>query len=176
METFLRYIFSHVAEKCSLLRICCFANNSNIMGTDNANDEQYALALALQLAEEEELQRETYGSNNDDDVQILDDDAYTLTHAPVSSTSGGETHKISSSSSSGAMYSHTIEDETVFPDLHSLFHAYDVEFFDGKLAGVEVRWSPRMTLCAGLCVYQVSASCTLLGGRMLTKVKAFLCL
>uniref|UniRef100_A0A224Z979 Protein with SprT-like domain at the N terminus n=1 Tax=Rhipicephalus zambeziensis TaxID=60191 RepID=A0A224Z979_9ACAR len=27
-------------------------------------------------------------------------------------------------------------------------------FFFGKLNGVEVRWSPRMTLCAGLCCYE----------------------
>ncbi|KAL7753505.1 hypothetical protein RI367_001280 [Sorochytrium milnesiophthora] len=39
-------------------------------------------------------------------------------------------------------------------DLHRLFQYYDVVYFEGKLAACEVRWSKRMTLCAGLCYYQ----------------------
>lgn len=40
------------------------------------------------------------------------------------------------------------------PDVHSLFVEFNKAFFFGKLNGVEVRWSPRMTLCAGLCCYE----------------------
>ncbi|KAK3093026.1 hypothetical protein FSP39_010182 [Pinctada imbricata] len=40
------------------------------------------------------------------------------------------------------------------PDIRILFMQYNDRFFWGRLAGVEVRWSPRMTLCAGLCVYE----------------------
>ncbi|CAI5747074.1 unnamed protein product [Peronospora destructor] len=40
------------------------------------------------------------------------------------------------------------------PDLHSLFLEYNRMFFEGQLAGCEVKWSKRMTLCAGLCSYQ----------------------
>lgn len=40
------------------------------------------------------------------------------------------------------------------PDIHALFLEYDAKFFYGKLLGVEVRWSPRMTLCAGVCCYE----------------------
>lgn len=40
------------------------------------------------------------------------------------------------------------------PDVHSLFIEFNEAFFFGKLSGVEVRWSPRMTLCAGLCCYE----------------------
>ncbi|KAJ0406339.1 hypothetical protein ATCC90586_007182 [Pythium insidiosum] len=40
------------------------------------------------------------------------------------------------------------------PDIHALFLEYNAVFFDGKLAGCEVKWSKRMTLCAGLCSYQ----------------------
>jgi hypothetical protein len=32
------------------------------------------------------------------------------------------------------------------PDIHALFIQFDNRFFGGKLRGVEVRWSPRMTL------------------------------
>ncbi|KAG1673031.1 SprT-like domain-containing protein Spartan [Nymphon striatum] len=40
------------------------------------------------------------------------------------------------------------------PDIHALFLQFNEIFFWKKLTGVEVRWSPRMTLCAGLCSYE----------------------
>lgn len=40
------------------------------------------------------------------------------------------------------------------PDIRALFLQYNDRFFWGRLAGIEVKWSPRMTLCAGLCVYE----------------------
>jgi len=65
----------------------------------------------------------------------------------------------SSSSSLGAphsLLSPSLELTDPHPDIHALFLAYDASFFGGALAagGVEVRWSPRMTLCAGLCAFQ----------------------
>lgn len=46
-------------------------------------------------------------------------------------------------------------DEMEVPDIYTLFQFYDVQFFHSMLKSVEVRWSTRMTLCAGVCVYQV---------------------
>eukprot|EP00057_Strongylocentrotus_purpuratus_P032215 XP_786958.1 PREDICTED: uncharacterized protein LOC581887 [Strongylocentrotus purpuratus] len=40
------------------------------------------------------------------------------------------------------------------PDVRALFLQFNDQFFWGRLAGVEVRWSPRMTLCAGVCCYE----------------------
>ncbi|KAF7245314.1 hypothetical protein EG68_09128 [Paragonimus skrjabini miyazakii] len=40
------------------------------------------------------------------------------------------------------------------PDVRALFSQFNVTFFNGALDAVEVRWSPRMTLCAGLCCYE----------------------
>ncbi|XP_021348803.1 sprT-like domain-containing protein Spartan isoform X2 [Mizuhopecten yessoensis] len=40
------------------------------------------------------------------------------------------------------------------PDIRALFLQFNDQFFWGRLAGIEVRWSPRMTLCAGLCSYE----------------------
>uniref|UniRef100_A0A0P4W294 Protein with SprT-like domain at the N terminus n=1 Tax=Scylla olivacea TaxID=85551 RepID=A0A0P4W294_SCYOL len=40
------------------------------------------------------------------------------------------------------------------PDVHTLFLTFNDQFFWGRLSGVEVRWSPRMTLCAGVCCYE----------------------
>ena len=43
------------------------------------------------------------------------------------------------------------------PNIHDLFIQFNEQYFYGKLSTVEVRWSPRMTLCAGLCHYQPRA-------------------
>ncbi|CAN8003194.1 unnamed protein product [Ixodes hexagonus] len=40
------------------------------------------------------------------------------------------------------------------PDIHGLFLEFNDAFFWGKLLGIEVKWSSRMTLCAGLCCYE----------------------
>ncbi|CDI97285.1 zinc finger RAD18 domain containing protein [Echinococcus multilocularis] len=40
------------------------------------------------------------------------------------------------------------------PDVRSLFATFDAQFFGERLSCVEVRWSPRMTLCAGQCIYE----------------------
>lgn len=42
-----------------------------------------------------------------------------------------------------------------FPCIYTLFAEYNDRFFGGCLSHVEVKWSSRMTLCAGLCVYRV---------------------
>ena len=46
------------------------------------------------------------------------------------------------------------EDLDPTPDLHALFLQFNEQFFWGRLSGCEVKWSPRMTLCAGVCSYQ----------------------
>nr|XP_006212441.1 sprT-like domain-containing protein Spartan isoform X1 [Vicugna pacos] len=40
------------------------------------------------------------------------------------------------------------------PDLRALFVQFNDRFFWGKLEAVEVKWSMRMTLCAGICSYE----------------------
>ncbi|KAM8831854.1 DNA-dependent metalloprotease SPRTN [Spinachia spinachia] len=40
------------------------------------------------------------------------------------------------------------------PDVRAMFLEFNDVFFWGKLYGVEVKWSPRMTLCAGVCSYE----------------------
>ena len=43
---------------------------------------------------------------------------------------------------------------SINPDLHNLFLKYNYLYFDNKLSQCEVKWSKRMTLCAGLCCYE----------------------
>ena len=38
---------------------------------------------------------------------------------------------------------------------------YDQEYFGGTLTAVEVKWSSRMTLCAGLCEYHRGGYCVI---------------
>ncbi|XP_030302907.1 sprT-like domain-containing protein Spartan [Calypte anna] len=40
------------------------------------------------------------------------------------------------------------------PDVRGLFVQFNETLFWGRLAAVEVSWSPRMTLCAGVCKYE----------------------
>ncbi|XP_067009926.2 DNA-dependent metalloprotease dvc-1 [Anabrus simplex] len=40
------------------------------------------------------------------------------------------------------------------PDIHAMFIQFNKRFFWQQLDAVEVRWSPRMTKCAGICCYQ----------------------
>nr|XP_004659753.2 DNA-dependent metalloprotease SPRTN isoform X1 [Jaculus jaculus] len=40
------------------------------------------------------------------------------------------------------------------PDLRALFVQFNDRFFWGQLEAVEVKWSARMTLCAGICTYE----------------------
>ncbi|XP_031469711.1 sprT-like domain-containing protein Spartan [Phasianus colchicus] len=40
------------------------------------------------------------------------------------------------------------------PDVRGLFVQFNEALFWGRLAAVEVSWSPRMTLCAGVCKYE----------------------
>ncbi|CAH1791068.1 unnamed protein product [Owenia fusiformis] len=40
------------------------------------------------------------------------------------------------------------------PDIHALFQEFNATFFWRRLEGIEVKWSPRMTLCAGVCSYE----------------------
>lgn len=59
-----------------------------------------------------------------------------------------------------------------FPDLHELFRFYDDAYFFSTLGGVEVRWSPRMTLCAGLCVYDKGEYCSIRLSEPLLKFRS----
>ena len=40
------------------------------------------------------------------------------------------------------------------PDIYVLFCEFNESYFWSKLAGVELSWSQKMTLCAGMCYYE----------------------
>ncbi|CRG95094.1 conserved Plasmodium protein, unknown function [Plasmodium gallinaceum] len=49
--------------------------------------------------------------------------------------------------------------DTIFPDLKELFSEYNVKYFFNKLETVEVKWSNKMKLCAGICIFKKSGYC-----------------
>lgn len=49
------------------------------------------------------------------------------------------------------------EDVDPTPDIHSLFGAFDLKFFRGKLKCVELEWSKKMFRCAGICYQRRNA-------------------
>ncbi|ORZ17203.1 SprT-like family-domain-containing protein [Absidia repens] len=58
------------------------------------------------------------------------------------------------------------------PDLHGLFLAFNDLYFSSKLCMVEVKWSKRMTSCAGTCRYQSAAGlCTVTLSEALLKFR-----
>ncbi|KAL4432031.1 hypothetical protein ABPG74_017767 [Tetrahymena malaccensis] len=51
--------------------------------------------------------------------------------------------------------------ETVVPDAYELFQFYDAYFFQNRLEACEMKWSKRMTSCAGTCKHSSYNSCTI---------------
>uniref|UniRef100_T1HC16 Protein with SprT-like domain at the N terminus n=1 Tax=Rhodnius prolixus TaxID=13249 RepID=T1HC16_RHOPR len=45
------------------------------------------------------------------------------------------------------------------PDIYSLFQMFNAKFFWSQLDSVEVKWSPRMYSCAGICTYKGLGGC-----------------
>ena len=89
-------------------------------------DKDYALALQLQ---------EEY--NREQEAVVPDEPS-------VPSTSSQSPPGAGNSAVSLADDSWELLDPN--PDIRALFLQYNDRFFWGRLAGVEVRWSPRMTL------------------------------
>ncbi|XP_014663233.1 PREDICTED: uncharacterized protein LOC106805952 [Priapulus caudatus] len=133
----------------------------------NHVDSDLALAVKLQ----EEFDRETIGPI----VGAHHGSSFTV---PSSSSIWSDTDNASSSSASPSTSNWNLQNGTKFkqiaeaiskplsvvdeqweltdpnPDVRALFLEYNRTYFWGKLECVEVRWSPRMTLCAGLCCYE----------------------
>ncbi|XP_064604047.1 uncharacterized protein LOC135469349 [Liolophura sinensis] len=96
-------------------------------------DADFAIALQLQ----EQFDRELANSIGGENDEVLT-----------------ESHKDGSTNRALSIVDESWELTDPNPDIRALFLQFNDQFFWGKLAGVEVKWSPRMTLCAGLCCYE----------------------
>ncbi|KAA0708921.1 SprT-like domain-containing protein [Triplophysa tibetana] len=109
-------------------------------------DEDFLLALSLQ----EEFNQEASGTlRNDDDYPSSKkrkiDSSNVLDVVPFSQSRPERPLSIVDESWE------TLDPN---PDVRAMFLQFNDMFFWGKLCGVEVKWSPRMTLCAGVCSYE----------------------
>ena len=102
--------------------------------SDNTEDEDFAFALQLsEYADNNNNNNDNNNNNNDNDTN-------------------SERSAIAKKPSSVIDPSWELIDP--IPDIRELFVQFNETYFDGKVASVEVKWSPRMTTCAGICRYQ----------------------
>ncbi|KAK0041254.1 sprT-like domain-containing protein Spartan [Biomphalaria pfeifferi] len=83
--------------------------------------------------EDHELRSGTRVTRNDVQVSGIDDNDYRNDVSPVDPS---------------------LELSDPNPDILTLFLQFNKRFFWGRLSSIEVKWSPRMTSCAGICVYE----------------------
>ncbi|PSN38355.1 hypothetical protein C0J52_06930 [Blattella germanica] len=113
----------------------------NIIRYSNMSiDEDFVLALRLQEQFENEVQTKMINPSHPKKVMNTNDNAIECYKKPA----GKEM----------SLVDPTWEYIDPTPDIHALFIQFDNRFFWGKLKHVEVRWSPRMTSCAGVCCYE----------------------
>ena len=112
------------------------------MANDKTLEQDEQLALILQ--------EQFFAELNEEGLKFNDEVASLLpTHSQLSKKFNGDDKNPEYS-----IVAPEWEDLDPNPDLHVLFMQYNQEFFYNKLMGCEVKWSPRMTLCAGVCSYQ----------------------
>lgn len=61
------------------------------------------------------------------------------------------------------------------PDIHTMFGAFDLKFFQGRLQCVTLEWSKRMYSCAGICYSRKSKmgmQCTIRLSEPLLKLRS----
>ncbi|XP_064623736.1 DNA-dependent metalloprotease SPRTN-like [Lineus longissimus] len=109
-------------------------------------DDDYQLALLLQA----EYDQETAASAAEDDIYFVGADGSpslaipSISHLPLPGSPG----------SPKSIVDKEWELLDPNPDIRALFLQFNEMYFWSRLTGIEVKWSPRMTLCAGLCVYE----------------------
>jgi len=104
------------------------------------SNDDFALALALQSEE--------YNESNS---------ISTISSSSSSSSSSKNTSSSSSNITSSRWKGplNTVEAELLdpTPDIRALFRDFNDRFFQSKLSCCEVKWSKKMTLCAGICSF-----------------------
>ncbi|CAL4152959.1 unnamed protein product, partial [Meganyctiphanes norvegica] len=123
-------------------------------------NEEVDLTLALQLqAQFEEELREILLKKQNDMPAVLpnespDHDSTTAKKQKMWMKNGSDLDEPTQEKLSISLIDPSWELIDPNPSLHSMFLTYNQQFFWGRLLGVEVKWSPRMTLCAGVCSYE----------------------
>lgn len=119
------------------------SHTDNILVSDidycNTNDVSFALAQQLQYEEMANAQQHQHNNNRDNSTGII---PVPHDYTPF------DTMK---------QYKLDFDELELIdpnPDIYSMFHEYNNLLFGSELSSVELKWSKRATLCAGLCYYQ----------------------
>ena len=129
-------------------------------GADSA-DSDLALALALQSEELEwgaAAAAAAAAQEADDHALAL---ALALQDSEFTSTDAGKAARPLQCTPAAPLdvLDPALETADPTPDIHQLFCRFDSELFGAALAAVSVAWSPRMTVCAGICYYRAGGLC-----------------
>ncbi|KAI8824269.1 SprT-like family-domain-containing protein [Fimicolochytrium jonesii] len=125
-----------------------------------------------ELDADELLARELHNSLNSQEVILVSDEEDVTSRSVTKS--GRATASSSKAPAAEANYKEYLQGEPLVsrpadqsheltdpnPDLHGLFRAFNVAYFNCRLDAVEVRWSPKMTLCAGMCYFYPGGYCS----------------
>ncbi|XP_047493042.1 DNA-dependent metalloprotease SPRTN-like [Penaeus chinensis] len=124
------------------------------MMDDNAEID-FTLALQLQAQFEEELRASIQSQEATHLKSLLEvNSSISGSNSKMKRKNFGDLDEPPQEKLSVSLIDHSWELIDPNPDLHTLFLTFDKQFFWGRLYQVEVKWSPRMTLCAGVCSYE----------------------
>ncbi|CAO3614376.1 unnamed protein product [Cunninghamella blakesleeana] len=132
------------------------SNNDMLPSTSNNDSNKQSNQLIIEIKEDDEkefdadylfalkIQEEEYSKN-------------------IGKGKEKENKNIITSPSSTSVCTNVVADDEYDPnpDIIELFLAFNDMYFDGKLGMVEIKWSKRMTVCAGLCKYQFGGLCSI---------------
>jgi hypothetical protein len=71
-----------------------------------------------------------------------------------------------------SMYFYEDNPISELPDIHHLFQFYNEFFFEKMMESSTLKWSKRMTLCAGTCCMDIPGSCTITLSEPLLKFRS----
>ncbi|RZF36723.1 hypothetical protein LSTR_LSTR005036 [Laodelphax striatellus] len=89
-----------------------------------------------------------------DDIDWMDDFDFEIMNSSSSEVSDSSCSSPPKKLKSSSLVDPEWEIIDPTPDIHTLFITFNKRFFWGALESVEVRWSPRMYSCAGVCSYE----------------------
>lgn len=115
-------------------------------------DEDYALALRLQ----DEINTIVVESSNDlyfARTLQAQFETEAAVEAPTIDLTYKKDNKKQKTDNSKSLVDPSWEVVDPTPDIHTLFIAFNQQFFSNKLEAVSISWSKRMTTCAGICSY-----------------------
>ncbi|KAI8581800.1 hypothetical protein K450DRAFT_231235 [Umbelopsis ramanniana AG] len=135
---------------------------NSVTNSHNDIDSDEALARLLQAEEEQNAKSLVHGERSTEhrsppspsSSQLKSDEEFARLLQEQEGTEANSSHPDEKIANDLDLFSPT-------PDIHALFQMFDEQYFFGMLKVVELKWSKKMTLCAGICSYKSTGQCTI---------------